>query len=151
MKEKLWVIIVTLFLLILPVSHVHAEEIDTTDKLIAIDIGKQMLYAWEEGRIIYQTPVSTGLPLSPTRRGKFKIYLKYDVQPHMRGYSPYKGSYDLPKVPHVMYYSGNYSIHGTYWHNNFGRPASNGCVNVPLESAKWLYDFAPQGTQVVIY
>jgi lipoprotein-anchoring transpeptidase ErfK/SrfK len=31
------------------------------------------------------------------------------------------------------------AIHGTYWHNDFGRPRSHGCVNVPNEIAKWVY------------
>lgn len=133
------------------VPQAHAEDIITTDKLITVSLGQQMLYAWEGGRIVYQTPVSTGLPKSPTVRGKFNIYLRYPVQAHMKGYSPYKGWYDLTNVPNVMYFYQGYAIHGAYWHNNFGRTASNGCVNVPLEAAKWLFDFAPNGTQVIVY
>ncbi len=132
-------------------TSVQASEIYTTEKLITVDTGKQMLYAWEGGRIVYQTPVSTGLPKSPTIRGNFRIYLKYPVQATMRGWSPYSGTYNLKNVPNVMYFSGNYAIHGAYWHNSFGRRMSNGCVNVPLAAAAWLFDFAPHGTQVVVF
>ena len=35
-----------------------------------------------------------------------------------------------------------HALHGTYWHNNFGMPMSHGCVNLPLDVAAWLYDWA---------
>ncbi len=74
--------------------------------------------------------------------------LPYD---RMRGYSPVHGYYDLPNVPSTMYFYRGYAIHGAYWHNNFGNPMSNGCVNLPLDAAAWMYDFAPVGTTVSIY
>jgi lipoprotein-anchoring transpeptidase ErfK/SrfK len=74
----------------------------------------------------------------------------------MRGPSPYKdiypsGRYLVKNVPFSMYFFEGYAIHGAYWHNNFGRPASHGCVNVPVAAAKWLYDFVPIGTRVEVY
>jgi lipoprotein-anchoring transpeptidase ErfK/SrfK len=39
-----------------------------------------------------------------------------------------------------MYIKDNgISLHGTYWHNDFGRPRSHGCVNLSPAAAKWLY------------
>lgn len=149
MKRLIVIFLGVLFCLtVFPVS---AQEISTTDKLITVDTAKQMLYAWEGGKIVYQTPVSTGLPKSPTIKGTFKIYLKYIVQANMKGVSPYIGRYNLKNVPHVMYFSGNYAIHGAYWHNSFGRRASNGCVNVPLVAAEWLFNFAGNGTTVMVF
>lgn len=129
---------------------VRAEDVVTTDKLITVDLGKQMLYAWEGGQIIYQTAISSGLKQTPTVRGTFKIYIKLESQ-DMRGYSRVKGKYFIPHVPYVMYFYSGYGIHGTYWHTNFGRRMSNGCVNAPTEAAKWLYDWAPIGTQVIVF
>jgi lipoprotein-anchoring transpeptidase ErfK/SrfK len=148
--KKLFVLFLTLFFS-LAVFPIHAQEIFTTDKLITVDTGKQMLYAWEGGKIVYQTAVSTGLPKSPTIKGTFKIYLKHSIQANMKGISPYIGRYNLKNVPHVMYFSGNYAIHGAYWHNSFGRRASNGCVNVPLVAAEWLFNFAEKGTTVMVF
>jgi hypothetical protein len=34
-------------------------------------------------------------------------------------------------APYVMYFHGNYGLHGTYWHSNFGQLMSHGCVNLP--------------------
>lgn len=54
--------------------------------------------------------------------------------------------YNLPNVPYVMFFqnkevprSRGYSLHGTYWHNDFGKVHSHGCVNLPTSIAKELY------------
>ena len=48
--------------------------------------------------------------------------------------------FDLPGVPWVLYITeGGLSFHGTYWHNDFGRPRSHGCINISPQAAKWLY------------
>jgi lipoprotein-anchoring transpeptidase ErfK/SrfK len=49
-----------------------------------------------------------------------------------------------------MYYEGNYGIHGAFWHRRFGTPVSHGCVNVAVNHARWLFDWASVGTAVVI-
>lgn len=150
--RKLFSLLLIIFcLLLFTPLKAEAEEIYTTDKLITVDTGKQMIYAWEGGRIVFQAPVATGLPKSPTVKGKFKIYLKYEVQAHMRGVSPYIGKYDFKNVPYVMYFHQSYGIHGAYWHNAFGTRRSNGCVNVPVYAAKWLFEFAPIGTTVMVF
>ena len=152
-KKILFILLLSLFFL--PFSKVHAEEILTTDKLITVDIGKQRLYAWQGGQIVHETAVSTGMALTPTVKGSFKILRKVPLQ-DMRGPSPYKqfypnGKYHIKDVPHVMYFYQAYAIHAAYWHNNFGRPASHGCVNVPLASAEWLFNFADVGTKVMVF
>jgi lipoprotein-anchoring transpeptidase ErfK/SrfK len=50
-----------------------------------------------------------------------------------------------------MFFYKDYAIHGTYWHNNFGRRMSHGCVNMKTKEAKWLYQWAPKGTLVVVH
>jgi lipoprotein-anchoring transpeptidase ErfK/SrfK len=59
--------------------------------------------------------------------------------------------YYLPDVPYSMYYSGDFSIHGTYWHHNFGTPMSHGCVNMDTSDAEWLYNWSSIGTLVNIH
>ncbi len=113
-------------------------------KWIEVILAEQRLIAWEDGRMVMTTLVSTGAQDTPTVRGVFRIYRKLDSQ-HMRG-----RGYDLPNVPYVMYFKGSYAMHGTYWHNNFGQPMSHGCVNIPTGKAAWLYGWAPLGTVVVV-
>lgn len=137
-------------LILLAFPQNTGAQVYTKDKVIAVDLGSQMLHAWEGGNIVYSTPISSGLPASPTVKGTFQIYSKFPSY-RMVGVSPVNGHYDHPGVPSVMYFYKSYAIHGAYWHNNFGTPMSNGCVNLSLGAASWVYNFAPVGTAVIIY
>jgi len=35
--------------------------------------------------------------------------------------------------------SRGFSLHGTYWHDNFGHPMSHGCINMRTEEAELIY------------
>jgi lipoprotein-anchoring transpeptidase ErfK/SrfK len=43
------------------------------------------------------------------------------------------------------------AIHGAYWHDSFGQQWSHGCVNLPPEKAKELYEWAPLGAPVYVH
>ena len=47
--------------------------------------------------------------------------------------------YNLPNVQWVQYFYKDYGFHGTYWHNDYGRPRSHGCINMTPQAAKWLF------------
>ena len=94
-------------------TNIASAQIYTTEKLITIDIGKQMIYAWDQGRLVNQSPVSTGMYYTPTVKGDFKIYKKYDLQDMKGNYPPYEPYY-LKNVPNVMYFYKAYAIHGAY-------------------------------------
>ncbi|WP_322797620.1 L,D-transpeptidase [Thermoflexus sp.] len=111
---------------------------------ILVDLSDQELTAYEGETSILRTKVSTGRPRTPTVIGIFRIYLKLRAQT-MTG-----PGYRLPNVPYVMYFYRGYALHGTYWHNNFGRPMSHGCVNLPTPIAEQLYYWADIGTPVVV-
>src|SRR5687768_1998052 len=96
--------IFTLLLFLLVTPSVNAQ-IYTTEKMITVDLGSQTLTAWEGGNIKHQTKVSTGMKLTPTVKGSFKVYSKIPLH-DMRGPSPYKdiyptGKYHIKNVPHT--------------------------------------------------
>jgi len=111
-------------------------------KSIVVSNDKQRIYAYENGQLIRSHLVSTGLPATPTVLGDYKIYVKY-LADDMSG-----PDYFLPQVPYTMYFYQGYGIHGTYWHNSFGRPMSHGCVNLPISEAQWFFEWAEVGTPV---
>jgi hypothetical protein len=54
--------------------------------------------------------------------------------------SPDLDAYELIGVPWVSFFhKDGVAFHGTYWHDNFGRMMSHGCVNMRNQDAKWLY------------
>jgi lipoprotein-anchoring transpeptidase ErfK/SrfK len=112
---------------------------------IDIDLSDQMLYAYDGIDLVASFLVSTGLDLYPTETGQYHIYVK------MRYSDMHGNDYFLPDVPYSMYYSGDFSIHGTYWHHSFGTPMSHGCVNMDISDAEWLYNWSSVGTLVNIH
>jgi lipoprotein-anchoring transpeptidase ErfK/SrfK len=114
----------------------------TEGKQIVVVLSAQRVYAFENGQLVKEFLVSTGLPYSPTVQGDFAVYLKIPSQ-WMTG-----PGYSLPNVQWVSYFYRDYSFHGTWWHSNFGHPMSHGCVNMRTEEAQWLYEWAPIGTAV---
>lgn len=112
-------------------------------KHIYVDLTEQTLTAVEDGNVFMQVPVSTG-KWGRTPTGEFKIWST------VRSTKMSGGSgadyYYLPNVPYVMFFEGSgiaagrgFSLHGTYWHNNFGHPMSHGCVNMRTTDAEKLY------------
>lgn len=110
-----------------------------------VDLSDQRMYAYEGDTLVRTFVVSTGTWQTPTVVGRFKVWIKLRSAP-MSG-----PGYYLPDVPYIMYFHGDYGIHGTYWHNNFGVPMSHGCVNLSIADAEWAYNFAVVGTVVNVH
>lgn len=155
-----------------PLSPTKVLGQGTGPKKIYVDLAAQRLYAFEGDVLVYSFPVSTG-KWGATPTGTFTIWVKLPYT-RMSGGNPAIGTYyNLPNVPNVMFYHNSevskaqgYSIHGAYWHNNFGHPMSHGCVNMALDDVKLIYAWADPvtdgkstvyssednpGTQIIVY
>ncbi|QYO67828.1 L,D-transpeptidase [Leptolyngbya sp. 7M] len=120
----------------------------SNQRWIQVNLAEQRLTAWEGNTPVFSIAVSTGRASDATPTGVYAIETKYRGA-RMQGESQGK-QYDIPDVPYTMYFSGSYAIHGAYWHDSFGDPVSSGCINVPVEGAAWLFDWANMGTPVVV-
>lgn len=129
------------------------HENTESNKKIIVDRSEQMLTAYNGELVFVEASISTGLALTPTPRGTFKIFKKTPSR-YMQGPLPYlsdKQYYDLPGVPWNLYFTElGAVIHGAYWHEKFGAPYSHGCVNLPPEIARKLYQWAELGTSVIV-
>ena len=143
---------------------------DVRDKRIEVDLEKQTFRCFENGVKVLDVLCSTG-PYLRTENGK-RIFgtpsgewqvIRKRPSRHMAGDDFASADFfDLPGVPWVSYFHWwGVSIHGTYWHNDYGRPRSHGCINLPPETAKWVYrwtlpvallkeEIEGRGTQVVV-
>jgi lipoprotein-anchoring transpeptidase ErfK/SrfK len=115
------------------------------ERWIDVNLSEQRLYAYQGNTLMNSFLVSTGVAETPTVTGSYKIWTKVRIQ-DMSG-----PGYYLPNVPYVMYFYKDYGLHGTYWHNNFGTPMSRGCVNLTVEDAAWLFNWASVGTVVNVH
>ncbi len=120
------------------------------ERWIDVSLTDEYLTAYQGDTVILETYISSGKPGYETPAGEFFINSKLPVQ-DMEGVIGGE-YYDVPSVPDVMYFTNvGHAIHGTYWHNNFGNPMSHGCINVPLDLAHFLYEWAPVNTRVEIH
>lgn len=117
-------------------------------KRIEVNLTNQKVYAFEGDRQVFEFVVSTG-KWAPTPTGTFQIWAKVRSQKMSGGNRAWGTYYYLPNVPYVMFfYNGEvgkmrgFSLHGTYWHENFGHPMSHGCINMKIADAAILYDWA---------
>ena len=67
----------------------------------------------------------------------------------MRGANAHGTHYEVENVPWSSFFHAGYALHGAPWRSSFGYAASHGCVNLPVDVAKWVYWWAPVGTPVV--
>lgn len=118
-----------------------------TRKWIDISINQQSLVAYVGVRPVYATLVSTGRgglgdpeTQFATIRGTFMIHTKH-VSATMDGDDDMSDSYNLLDVPFVQYFHKGFALHGTYWHDEFGKIRSHGCVNLAPIDAAWLFEW----------
>lgn len=131
--------------------NVPSEPKADTKKRIVIDLSEQKLYAYEGDEVVRESLVSTGVRGTETPKGEFKILYKKPSR-YMQGPLPgMTDYYDLPGVPWTMFFTwSGAAIHGAYWHNDFGKKHSHGCVNLPINESGWLYGWASTGTRVIV-
>lgn len=125
-------------------------EIPLERKRIEVNLGKQVLQAFEGEKQVFATNIATGITTSQsdpkalstqTPTGTFRILSKYPSK-HMGNGSLFASpdDYELPGVPWTCFFhEAGYAFHGTYWHDNFGTPMSRGCINMRIEEARWLF------------
>lgn len=150
-------------------TRVLGESAETGEKRVYVDLTHQTLSAYEGDSLFMQTLISSG-KWFPTPAGEYTVWVKLKATRMSGG----EGAdyYDLPNVPYVMFFYNKeiskgrgFSLHGAYWHNNFGHPMSHGCVNMRIIDAQKLYDWIDPptkenttyadadnpGTKVIIY
>lgn len=111
------------------------------DKRIEISIADQALTCLEGETAVFHTGIASGLANTATPRGEHQVLLKRHTSRMIGGED--ESRYDLPGVAFPVYFTWSaVATHGTYWHNDFVRRHSHGCVNVTNEAAQWIFRWA---------
>lgn len=113
---------------------------DVEGRWVAIDLYEQTLVAYEDDTPVFATVIATGLPGTETNEGLFSVWAALEVD-RMSGFAGAPNAYDLQSVPWVMYFDDGISLHGTYWHGDFGYRRSRGCVNLSISDAKFIFEW----------
>jgi lipoprotein-anchoring transpeptidase ErfK/SrfK len=118
-------------------------------KVIRVWLGQQRLALMEDDDVVFTAPVATGVAAAPTPPGTYHVQYKMAVA-RFRGVNPDGSHYDIPDVHWVMPFLGDYTIHGAYWRQVFGRVGSDGCISMTDANAKVVYNWADVGTRVEV-
>jgi lipoprotein-anchoring transpeptidase ErfK/SrfK len=137
-----------------------------TGKVMVVYISKQWLYAYDNGQQVFDTPVTTAQPGLVTPLGTYHIFSHKHPTTFYSPWPPGSPYYYPPT--HINYAmgwrTGGYYIHDSYWRSVFG-PGTNvphldpvdgwltgthGCITAPLNAVIWLYNWAPNGTTLIV-
>ena len=135
-----------------------SPDVPEREKRLEVSLSRQEVLAYERDQLVFRTRISSGMPNSKPRsngiptatpRGNFYIDKKMPLR-HMGDgrLTSNLEAYELPGVPWVSYFHlTGVAFHGTYWHCDYGRPRSHGCVNMRPEEAKWLFRWSTPVTE----
>jgi len=123
--------------------YMNAFDISIGAKRAEVNLTEQRLRAWQGGRLVLETRVSSGrngrTPSGDFRAGPYKARKHYSTL------------YDNAPMPWSVQVNGNVFIHGFSSVPSY--PASHGCIRVPLDEgnpARFFYEWIDVGTPVRI-
>ena len=129
-----------------PAAHIRRlapSELTTispavANKRVEVNLKEQTITAYENGYPVLTARVASGFGVHHTPKGEHTVLSKSPTSRMIGGVGA--DHYDLPGVPFPTYItSSGVAIHGTYWHNDLGRPRSHGCLNVSSPVARWFW------------
>jgi lipoprotein-anchoring transpeptidase ErfK/SrfK len=141
--------------IVIPSQDVLTPYMPVPGKKIVVSRDEQRVRVYEKGALLWDWPVSTGKPASPTAVGTFQIISKKE--------QAYASQWDL----WMPYFMGVYEVteggvtNGFHelpilssgerlWAGALGHPASFGCIILGIPEAETLYAWAELGVVVVI-
>ncbi len=127
----------------------NEDEIGNT--YVEINITRQYIWFYKDGRLITQGAIVTGNPNKgySTKVGTYMLNYK-------QKWATLRGPDYEAGVVYWMPFYGNIGIHDARWRTSFGgdiykRNGSHGCVNVPVYIAKTIFENIEDGTPIICY
>jgi len=108
----------------------------------------ETLEVHRDGHVALSSPANTGVAGAETAQGVFPIFSRFQSTT-MTGTNPDGSKYSDPGVPWVNYFNGGDAVHG-FPRGSYGSPQSDGCVELPIETAHTVYGMLAIGDIVVV-
>jgi len=108
----------------------------------------EWLHVYHNGKIIEDTPVNTGVPGAGTQDGTFPVFERFQVT-QMIGTDVDGTKYD-DTVYWVSYFNGGDALH-YYPRPGYGYYQSNGCVEMQLQPAEYIWKYTTYGSLVTVF
>ncbi len=113
--------------------------------VIVVNKSTQRLSVSVDGAPRYEWPVSTARQGYNTPNGTYGV--------ERMAVSWFSRRYDWSPMPHSIFFSGGYAIHGSYEIGRLGTPASHGCIRLHPNNATTLYQLVEahrSSTRIVV-
>ncbi len=131
-------------------AAVHADS-DIGTSYVEVDLDNQHVYVYRNGELVVDSDCVSGKAVNgnSTPEGTYGItYKERDGTLVGEGYSS--------SVNYWMPFNGNIGMHDATWRKEFGGKiyitnGSHGCVNLPLEKAKEIFEVVEKGEAVIVY
>lgn len=126
---------------------------DLNGSYIEVSLDQQHLWLYKNGALVTETDIVSGLPVDgrETHRGAWPI--AYKASPFTLSSDVY--GYDT-KVNYWMPFVYGQGLHDASWQTAFGgevykTKGSHGCVNLPPDQAKIIYETIDKGYPILLY
>lgn len=129
-------------------ANAHQPDSHPYDYLVASKTRPETLKVYREGKVIYSTLANTGVPGADTEEGTFPVFERF-ASTTMTGTNVDGSKYVDHGIPWVAYFNGGDAVHG-FVRPSYGRPQSNGCVELPISNAATVWQMDPYGTLVTV-
>lgn len=116
---------------------------------VDVDLPHQRVTLMDGATPVQAFLMSSGAPQHPTPTGIYAVYHKVESQT-VAGCVD-SDCYSYPDVRWCTWFFDDFGFHTAYWHEDFGKAVSHGCINLREVDAKAVYDWLVEGDKVVIY
>lgn len=122
---------------------------DMENNYVIIDKSEQRLYLYNDDKLLFVTPVTTGKDETPSDTGLFQVYERVPGK--------YLVGEDYEEwVDYWMRYNGGEGLHDARWRSVFGTESyhtggSHGCINIPPYLADDIYYNTSYKTKVLVH
>lgn len=135
----------------------RTAESDIGSTYCEVDLKKQHFWYYKNGKLEYECDIVSGMPTAErnTPGGVYKVWYK-EKDKVLKGSLSTGETWTTP----VTYWNNistfGIGLHDATWHSYFGGDrykyaGSHGCINMPFDAAKFVYEKVELGTPVVMY
>ena len=145
-----------------PVYSMRANSYGMNDlgnTYIEVDLTEQYMWYYQDGNVIFESDIVSGLASDPERKtppGIFTLYYKKSPDV-LRGTKKPDGTYSYEQpVTYWMPFNGGIGFHDADWQPYFGGDryltgGSHGCINMPPDKAEELYNIIQYNVPIICF
>lgn len=124
---------------------------DIGDTYIEVDYTNQHMWFYKEGELVLESDLVSGC----LSRGNGSPDGVFKIREKLRNRVLVGEDYESP-VDYFLTFAYNVGFHDASWRNKFGgtiyiKSGSHGCLNMPYDTVKEMYEVVPKNTPVIAY